>query len=699
MPELYKFQKQAVSDLVLGKKIALLATGCLAKHTPIPLANGQIKEVHELDTGDRLISYDEKKEKWVENEVDCVIRTSHNPKPMIEFEYDGEQICTTYDHPFFNGDGYYPLYQLIWGALETSQRVQLKLLCKQYGQDFNDKAIWCKHCGSNEASEGQEWLLQDYNEWKNSKGTSDSCRELADEPRKIAMCEPFRRRQDEQQGRKPGMVFDKVQRLVWIQPRRYTKANIYEQQEKSFSCAERRDTKVLQRKDGGAFKPRKIQALQEASVGVPEPVLCDDLQVCPWKIRIKGSEPYYSVCMRKAPYTYCIGGEHYFVTHNSGKTAVMFNWLRRTGKKHIVVVTTPSKVKSGDMQKEAVTWCGQEWVNSLEEFTIISWYKLSKYSRQLPYDLSDYAFAYDEIAKVKGYMTGMGQAFRRICNQCKVWTGYTATPGDQWKDFVAYLTATHLVKNKTEFQNKFCIIQTFKGYPEIIGYRDTDVLQAMWDSISTRPDTAQMFKEMPPENHEVIEFEKPKFYDTAVKKRVTEDDEFIDTTMGLCHYLRQLCFTKEKQEWLSDFIEGLGTNCLFFCNYIEEEEKVCEIAEKVLPKGAKIWRIDGSHHEIPRADTIGKYDIVVAHYLSGGEALNLQFMNYWCSISPNYSLSASIQARGRIKRLGQTRSMFFYYLKTTNTIEEDIYDCLKNKKDFSEKVWAANKGIDIDAQK
>jgi len=33
--------------------------------------------------------------------------------------------------------------------------------------------------------------------------------------------------------------------------------------------------------------------------------------------------------------------------------------------------------------------------------------------------------------------------------------------------------------------------------------------------------------------------------------------------------------------------------------------------------------------------------------------------------------------------------MFFYYLKTTHSIEADIYKCLKGKKDFSEKTWVS----------
>ena len=70
--------------------------------------------------------------------------------------------------------------------------------------------------------------------------------------------------------------------------------------------------------------------------------------------------------------------------------------------------------------------------------------------------------------------------------------------------------------------------------------------------------------------------------------------------------------------------------------------------------------------------------------------MNLQFMNYWVSLSPNYSFSSSVQARGRIWRIGQTKPMFFYYLTTDKTIEADIYKTLSEKRDFSETTWTAN---------
>lgn len=380
-----------------------------------------------------------------------------------------------------------------------------------------------------------------------------------------------------------------------------------------------------------------------------------------------------------------------------GKTAIAMRWLyektKITKKRDILIVTTATKSKSGDMEAEAVMWNGEDWVSKVN-IEVISWHKLRKWQNANSRVLDRYLYVFDEVARAKGYMTGMGKGFQNICRETTDWSGYTATPGDKWIDLMPYFVATGHVNNKTDFLRKFCVVQTFKGYPEITHYLNEPVLQRFWRSITSIPDTSAAAKELPRETHKVIEFKAPSDYKQIHKTRISREGELLDTAMGMCHYLRQLCFTKEKQDWLGDFIEGLGTNCVFFCNYIEEEETVCEIAAKRLPKGAKVWRIDGKHHEIPTPETIGKYDIVVAHYLSGGEALNLQFMNYWCSISPNYSYSTSIQARGRIKRIGQKKPMFFYYLKSVGTIEDDIYNCLKTKHDFSEKTWLADNGIE-----
>jgi hypothetical protein len=126
-----------------------------------------------------------------------------------------------------------------------------------------------------------------------------------------------------------------------------------------------------------------------------------------------------------------------------------------------------------------------------------------------------------------------------------------------------------------------------------------------------------------------------------------------------------------------------------FYNFIRTGDELEEVVEKVLPKGARVWRIDGKHHDIPTADTIGKYDVVLCQWQSGSEALNLQFLHYWVAVELCYSYSTAVQARGRIKRIGQKSLMRYYYLLTDGTIEQSILKCLKNKSEFSEDVWTA----------
>jgi len=377
-----------------------------------------------------------------------------------------------------------------------------------------------------------------------------------------------------------------------------------------------------------------------------------------------------------------------------GKGYISLAWARQTGKPNVVVVTQASKRDSCDFENEAKE-LDAEWFGSLSSFSVLSWNGLAKWYKANRYaiDWEQYAFIFDECHRAKaGISSGMGESFLNIASRTDAWTGYTATPGDRWIDFYPYFTACSLVRNKTMFMRQFCVTQSYKGYMEIVDYSGVDTLEKWWKGITYFPDTKEVEAQLPSATHKVVEFKKPKGYDKVIKTRERLDDgEFLETTMGLCHYLRQLCMTPAKLEWLSDFIEGLGERCVIFYNYIEEGVQITQALRKVMPKGAKIWNINGKTHDIPTAETMGEKDVVLAQWTSGSASLNLQFINYWVSTTPCYSLTVSVQGRGRIRRIGQTKPQFFYYLKCLNSIEEDIYQCLKEKKDFSEKTWYEQK--------
>ena len=382
----------------------------------------------------------------------------------------------------------------------------------------------------------------------------------------------------------------------------------------------------------------------------------------------------------------------------SGKTAMALVWAdqcrQKTGKTRLLVVTTASKSKTGDFENEADEWA-PDLKKNLEEFSVISWHKLRKWELEHLSTIKNYIVIFDEVAKASaGVSSGMGKAFLVITRETKDWSAYTATPGDNWLKFYPYFTACDLVKNKTNFMSIYARVQTYKGFPEIIGWNHEEDLKKMWEKISYAPDTSKVMKELPEQTHNTVHFKKPPNYTKVFKTRMNSKGEFLDTAGALCAELRRQCFTKDKQEWVKEFVEGLESGCVFFYNFIATGDLLEEIIGKALPKGAKVWRLDGTHHDIPTAETIGPHDMVLCQWQSGSEALNLQFLHYWCSVEACYSYSTSIQARGRIRRIGQKWPQTYWYLKTDQTIEDAIYEALKTKGEFSEANWCiANKLI------
>lgn len=396
-------------------------------------------------------------------------------------------------------------------------------------------------------------------------------------------------------------------------------------------------------------------------------------------------------------------GKHFIVAGcGAGKTAIAVVWARlkceRTGKHKVAIVTTASKSKTSDFQEE-----DREWNDDSEEsreIEVISWHKLKAWAKAHINTLPEYVYVFDEVQRAKaGVSSGMGRAFLAITQATADWAGFTGTPGDTWLSFYPYFQACGLVKHKTAFLNRYASTQTFKGYPEIIGWFHEDELKDMWRDISFAPDTAKVMSELPEQTHKVIKFEKPTGYNKIIKTRLNEEGEFLDTSGALCAELRRQCFTKDKQEWVKDFVSDLESGCVFFYNFTKTGDTLEKIMYKALPKGAKVWRIDGGHHEIPTAETIGPNDMVLCQWQSGSEALNLQFLHYWVAVELCYSYSTANQARGRIRRLGQKSPQWYGYLLTDGTIEQDILACLKGKSEFSERVWCASNNIEVKEEK
>lgn len=277
---------------------------------------------------------------------------------------------------------------------------------------------------------------------------------------------------------------------------------------------------------------------------------------------------------QKTAVSQLMNGKHIIISGvGSGKTAMALTWVaqkcKETGKDKVLVVTTASKSRTGDFEQEAEVWC-PSLLNSLSSFSVLSWHKLRAWVDANWRSLDEYVYIFDEIQRAKaGVSSGMGRAFLKITKRTEDWAAFTGTPGDTWLSFYPYMQACNLVRNKTGFMSMYATVQTYKGYPEIIGWRHEDELRRMWASISYAPDTDKVMSELPEQTHKVFTFKKPTAYNKVLKTRMNEDGEFLDTAGAMCAELRRQCFTKDKQEWVKDFVEGLESGCVFFYNFIK----------------------------------------------------------------------------------------------------------------------------------
>ena len=350
------YQYELVYNMLMsGGGVLSAATGCLAAGTPVRMFDGTIIPVEQIKPGDKLLAFDDKTGRLTSSTVCDMIRTepNHKPKPMLEVEINGEKTCTTYDHPFFAGDGFYPLYQLAWGALEAGQRARLELLCEQYGTPIDHTAVWFKNSGSNDPCFRPDWVLQDHAGWAYREGPSDRGGELAGEPAWTSVHQPYRLQSYQQQGGEPGVVHAEVQCVVWGNPWQYQAVSAPAAGH-PYGGGAQRDTQAVSGENGngeGEAETRascagrdtvadtdRVPTRKETLAGV------DTATRLRPSFTIKAAAPYYTIRTREAPYSYCIGRRNCYLTHNSGKSHMIKAICNAYSHERLMLRGTPTIV-------------------------------------------------------------------------------------------------------------------------------------------------------------------------------------------------------------------------------------------------------------------------------------------------------------------------------------------------------------------
>lgn len=321
-----------------------------------------------------------------------------------------------------------------------------------------------------------------------------------------------------------------------------------------------------------------------------------------------------------------------------------------------------------------------------KDITVVPYSQINKYA------VADNSFVIlDEAHYVKNPMAKRSKAIREILNN-KPFIMLSATPGTKVEDYCHYLMLWNKFKYKTHFENEFLIKDSLmlgsRKIPVVKGYKNLDKFSSILKQHSTSRLTVNDIVELPELILKDVSLTPSKEYKDIKKNRILKLDNdviLLDTQIKLCTYLRQYVSPKEKISHLEDIVsecKQLNENLLIFYNFkseLREIEKIVKID----------YLINGDVKIFPSKEDFKNLNskITVVQIRAGGTGIELQYNSQVLFYSPTYSYQDYEQALGRAYRPGQNKKVLVRRFNTINTIEADVWEAIKNKKDFDEKMW------------
>ena len=167
---------------------------------------------------------------------------------------------------------------------------------------------------------------------------------------------------------------------------------------------------------------------------------------------------------------------------------------------------------------------------------------------------------------------------------------------------------------------------------------------------------------------------------------VIGDTEFIaDTTLTMRLYMRQICsiYNQSRLTALKDLMQSTDDRLLIFYNFKAEASLILNIAHEL---NRPVSIVNG---DVKILDGYEQYDnsITLIQYQAGAMGLNLQKANKIVYYSLPERSDLFEQSKKRIHRIGQTQPCFYYVMLCRNSIEEDIYKALEEKRDYTDELF------------
>ena len=373
-------------------------------------------------------------------------------------------------------------------------------------------------------------------------------------------------------------------------------------------------------------------------------------------------------------------------------TAVAY-YMEKEAPKDVYVITTAKKRDSGDWEgefaKRAVGGVPEATVAGV--LTVDSWNNIGKYS-----SVSGAFFIFDEQRIV-----GSGQwvtKFLAITRRNR-WILLSATPGDNWMDYIPVFIANGFVRNRSEFKRDHVVYNPYTKFPKVQRYTSVGKLVRFRN---------QILVEMPYNRHTVrveediiCEYDPELLKEVMTKRWHVYENRPLKTVAELFLVMRRVVNSHGSRLEAIRRLLNTHPRLIVFYNFDFELSILRSMSSESISKknsdedskktddGLKVAEWNGHKHQpIPTSERW----LYLVQYAAGGEGWNCTDTNAMAFYSQPYSYKLWEQGHGRIDRLNSPYNRLFYYRLMSKTILDfGIKKSLEEKRNFNESRFMTNR--------
>ena len=224
--------------------------------------------------------------------------------------------------------------------------------------------------------------------------------------------------------------------------------------------------------------------------------------------------------------------------------------------------------------------------------------------------------------------------------------------------------------------------------PRVIGYKNVDRLKSKLAEHGAIFMKSEEAFALPEQNFIQVSTKLPKEYRKFMRDEVITiaDKQYIgDTTLSKRLYARMICshLNPARLAAFKDLVSSTEDRLIVFYNFKAELLVMADIAAEL---ERPISIVNGDIKDLARYEDC-ENSVTFVQYQAGAMGLNLQKANKIIYFSPTDRSELYEQSKKRIHRIGQSKPCFYYQLICPGSVEEDILECLKMRKDYTDELF------------